>query len=95
MTSLPINTADAAYYHGLQRASSKYDRFFYELIAPESAVTVDTNDGRRCLTVDLRPTNDQIALAKSYGVSPQMLCLDIKRRDNWSLADLSKEQLQV
>jgi hypothetical protein len=90
-----MHTADAAYYHGIQRASSQYDRFFYELIAPERAVSVDANDGRRCLTVDLRPTNEQIALAKSYGVAPQMMCLDIKRRDNWSLADLSKEQLQV
>jgi hypothetical protein len=73
MSLLLMHTADAAYYHGIQRASSQYDRFFYELIAPESTITVDADDGRRCLTEDLRPTNEQI-----NGVTTGRLLISLK-----------------
>ncbi|KAG5190787.1 hypothetical protein JKP88DRAFT_352559 [Tribonema minus] len=89
-----VHLADPSYYHQLQADSAIYDRYLYELITSETSTAIGA-DGLRRVTADMQPTEGQVALARSYGLAPQMMCLDLRRHQHWVLADMSRERLQA
>ncbi|CAM9133077.1 unnamed protein product [Chrysoparadoxa australica] len=87
-----LHIADSRYYAELQQKALSYDRMLFELITSHDYTTVE--DGLVRVPTKLYPTDEQLMLSRSFGLFPQLMCLDYARDDRWVLADLPKEEVQ-
>ncbi|CAN0225327.1 unnamed protein product [Ectocarpus sp. 12 AP-2014] len=70
-----VHLADQAYYTEIMRDASRYDRVLFELIAGPGVSELDA-DGNRAVTEYVYPTREQDVLARNYGLSAQLNCLN-------------------
>lgn len=89
-----VHIADLDYYQEIQRLCENYDLVLYELITSEDLVSYAEGD-RDASRVRKQLTTKVVAsradgLAQQYNLSLQLDRLDLLR-DNWFIADLSKE----
>jgi hypothetical protein len=92
-----VHLADSSYFQQICDCSLRYDRFLFELIAPEGAIEAGP-DGLPRIASELMPTSEQEAMADAYNLVPQLSCMDYRalssaKGSRWVLADVTTEVL--
>ncbi|CAM9988378.1 unnamed protein product, partial [Discosporangium mesarthrocarpum] len=99
-----VHLGDASYYRDIVLDMAGYDRVLFELIAENDVVVMD-GEGRKTVKQRIYPTREQEVLGRSYGLFPQLDCLNYRllcsetirppgRTPTWVLADLSPGEIQ-